>query len=62
MTPYINMRDAYPWQTMRFREYADSGPGAVISVLENRPQLTATEAAVHNRRSYLGDWRPYECS
>ncbi|MFJ8786098.1 pectinesterase family protein [Streptomyces sp. NPDC102476] len=60
VAPYTNMREAYPWQTMRFREYANSGPGAVISVPGNRPQLTADEAAVHTRRTYLGDWRPYE--
>jgi pectinesterase len=60
VAPYTNMREAYPWQTMRFREYANSGPGAEISVPENRPQLTAEEAAVHTRRTYLGDWRPYE--
>jgi pectinesterase len=60
VTPYTNMRDAYPWQTMRFREYANSGPGAVTSVPENRPQLTAEEAARHTRRTYLRDWRPYE--
>lgn len=59
--PYINMREAYPWQTMRFREYANSGPGAVISVPENRPQLTDAEARSHTREAYLGDWRPYEC-
>jgi pectinesterase len=57
--PYTDMREAYPWQTMRFREYANSGPGAVISVPENRPQLTRAEAAVHTPRTYLGDWRPY---
>ncbi|MFF1305530.1 pectinesterase family protein [Streptomyces sp. NPDC058307] len=60
VAPYTNMREAYPWQTMRFREYANSGPGAVISVPDNRPQLTAEEAAAHTRRTYLGDWRPYE--
>jgi pectinesterase len=59
VAPYTNMREAYPWQTMRFREYANSGPGAVISVPDNRPQLTPAEAAVHTRRTYLGDWRPY---
>ncbi|MFD6287116.1 pectinesterase family protein [Streptomyces sp. NPDC060205] len=58
--PYIDMREAYPWQTMRFREYANSGPGAAVSVPENRPQLTAAEAAEHTRKTYLGDWRPYE--
>ncbi|WP_426569746.1 pectinesterase family protein [Streptomyces canus] len=60
VTPYTDMRAAYPWRTMRFREHANSGPGAVISEPENRPQLTAAEAAVHTRRTYLGDWRPYE--
>ncbi|MFF5359110.1 pectinesterase family protein [Streptomyces scabiei] len=57
--PYTDMRETYPWQTMRFREYANSGPGAVVSVPENRPQLTAAEAREHSRRTYLGDWRPY---
>jgi pectinesterase len=61
VAPYTNMRDAYPWQTMRFREYANSGAGSVISVPENRPLLAAEEAAVHTRRTYLGDWRPDEC-
>ncbi|WP_093773867.1 pectinesterase family protein [Streptomyces sp. yr375] len=59
-TPYVDMREAYPWQTMRFREYLNSGQGAVISVPENRPQLTAEEAATHTRRTYLGNWRPYD--
>ncbi|MET7734436.1 pectinesterase family protein [Streptomyces sp. NPDC005402] len=59
VAPYTNMREAYPWQTMRFGEYANSGPGAVISVPDNRPQLSAEQAATHTRRTYLGDWRPY---
>ncbi|MET8980243.1 pectinesterase family protein [Streptomyces sp. NPDC004539] len=58
VTPYTNMRDAYPWQTMRFAEYGNSGPGAVISMPENRPQLTDAEAVVHTPRTYLGNWRP----
>ncbi|MER5754689.1 pectinesterase family protein [Streptomyces sp. NPDC002088] len=58
VTPYINMRDAYPWQTMRFREYRNTGPGAVLTVPENRPQLTEEEARLHTREAYLGDWRP----
>ncbi|MFE7650381.1 pectinesterase family protein [Streptomyces phaeoluteigriseus] len=57
--PYTDMREAHPWQTMRFREYGNAGPGAVISEPDNRPQLTPAEAAVHTRRTYLGDWRPY---
>jgi pectinesterase len=43
---------------MRFREYRNTGPGAEITVPENRPQLTDTEAASHTRAAYLGDWRP----
>ncbi|KUO22720.1 pectinesterase family protein [Streptomyces dysideae] len=58
VAPYTNMREAYPWQTMRFREYGNSGPGAVITVPENRPQLTPGEAELHTRKVYLGDWRP----
>ncbi|NUS30933.1 MAG: pectin esterase [Streptomyces sp.] len=58
VTPYTNMREQYPWQTMRFGEYRNSGPGAVITVPENRPQLTDEEAASHTKAAYLGDWRP----
>ncbi|MCD9879056.1 pectinesterase family protein [Streptomyces guryensis] len=58
VTPYVNMRDAYPWQTMRFREYGNTGPGAVITVPENRPQLAPNEVRLHTREVYLGDWRP----
>ncbi|WP_329340595.1 pectinesterase family protein [Streptomyces sp. NBC_00663] len=58
VTPYTNMREQYPWQTMRFGEFRNSGPGAVITVPENRPQLTAQEAASHTKATYLGDWRP----
>ncbi|MFF0162385.1 pectinesterase family protein [Streptomyces sp. NPDC005263] len=56
--PYTNMREAYPWQTMRFREYRNTGPGAEITVPENRPQLGRGEARSHTRSAYLGDWRP----
>ncbi|WP_406446504.1 pectinesterase family protein [Streptomyces sp. NBC_01613] len=59
VTPYVNMRDAYPWQTMRFWEYRNTGPGAVITVPENRPQLAGAEARLHTRETYLGDWRPH---
>ncbi|CAL9406745.1 pectinesterase family protein [Streptomyces sp. enrichment culture] len=60
VAPYTHMREAHPWQAMRFAEYANHGPGAVVSVPENRPRLTADEAAAHTRRTYLGDWTPYE--
>ncbi|MFF6991832.1 pectinesterase family protein [Streptomyces sp. NPDC010273] len=58
VAPYTNMRDAYPWQSMRFAEYRNTGPGSVITVPENRPQLAPTEAALHTPAAYLGDWRP----
>jgi pectinesterase len=58
VAPYVTMRDAYPWQSMRFHEYRDTGPGAEITVPENRPQLTDAEAEAHTRATYLGDWRP----
>ncbi|MFF1295469.1 MULTISPECIES: pectinesterase family protein [unclassified Streptomyces] len=58
VAPYTNMREAYPWQTMRFREYRNSGPGAVIPVPENRPQLTRDQAESHTKATYLGDWCP----
>ncbi|MDN3264357.1 pectinesterase family protein [Streptomyces sp. CSDS2] len=60
VAPYADMRDAYPWQSMRFGEYRNSGPGAVVTVPANRPQLTAAEAALHTPAAYLGDWRPRE--
>jgi pectinesterase len=59
VTPYANMSPAFPWQSQRFREYRNSGPGAVISVAENRPQLTDEEAAAQTRESWLGDWTPW---
>ncbi|MEV6170109.1 pectinesterase family protein [Streptomyces sp. NPDC051954] len=58
VAPYTNMRDAYPWQTMRFHEYRNTGPGSTITVPENRPQLTDAEARSHTPAAYLGDWRP----
>nr|WP_240528785.1 pectinesterase family protein [Streptomyces humi] len=58
VAPYTNMRDAYPWQSMRFAEYRNSGPGAVITVPANRPQLTDAEALSHTPAAYLGDWTP----
>ncbi|GAA2727255.1 pectinesterase family protein [Streptomyces nogalater] len=58
VAPYANMRDVYPWQSMRFAEYRNLGPGAVVTVPANRPQLTADGAARHTPAAYLGDWRP----
>ncbi|MDO0932108.1 pectinesterase family protein [Streptomyces sp. DG2A-72] len=58
VAPYANMRDAHPWQEQRFAEYRNNGPGAVVTVHENRPQLTSAEARSHTKETYLGDWRP----
>ncbi|WP_210593259.1 pectinesterase family protein [Streptomyces sp. GESEQ-35] len=58
VAPYTNMSDSYPWQNQRFAEYRNTGPGSAITVPENRPQLTDTEAQLHSPAAYLGDWRP----
>ncbi|MGQ4429744.1 MULTISPECIES: pectinesterase family protein [unclassified Streptomyces] len=58
VAPYTNMSDIYPWQSQRFAEYRNTGPGAVISVPENRPQLTPVQAESATREAYLGDWTP----
>ncbi|MEU0202862.1 MULTISPECIES: pectinesterase family protein [unclassified Streptomyces] len=57
--PYTNMRDAHPWQSMRFTEHRNTGPGARITIPENRPQLARDQARLHTKETYLGDWRPY---
>ncbi|MFI6658409.1 pectinesterase family protein [Streptomyces sp. NPDC050523] len=58
--PYANMSDAHPWQDQRFAEYRNTGPGAVIPVPENRPQLTPEQAESATRAAYLGDWAPWK--
>jgi len=58
--PYANMTDSFPWQSQRFAEYRNTGPGAEISVPANRPQLTANQAESATRAAYLGDWRPWK--
>jgi pectinesterase len=60
VAPYTNMSNAYPWQSMRFAEYRNTGPGAVVSVPENRPQLTSRQARSATRAGYLGDWEPWK--
>ncbi|MFE0521955.1 pectinesterase family protein [Streptomyces sp. NPDC058954] len=57
--PYTNMSDTYPWQNQRFAEYRNTGPGAVVLVPANRPQLTDEQAASATRETYLGDWTPW---
>ncbi|MFD4597670.1 pectinesterase family protein [Streptomyces sp. NPDC058464] len=62
VAPYTNMSDAFPWQSQRFAEYRNSGPGAAITVPGNRPQLTAEQAGSATRETFLGDWTPWkEC-
>ncbi|MGY0023099.1 pectinesterase family protein [Streptomyces sp. YJ-C3] len=58
VTPYANMSDSYPWQRQRFAEYRNTGPGALVTVPANRPQLGAGEAGSATASAYLGDWRP----
>ncbi|MFE6618693.1 pectinesterase family protein [Streptomyces sp. NPDC057740] len=59
VAPYTNMSDSFPWQEQRFAEYRNTGPGARITVPENRPQLTREQAESATREAYLGDWRPW---
>ncbi|MFI9343529.1 pectinesterase family protein [Streptomyces sp. NPDC052773] len=60
VAPYTNMSNAFPWQDQRFAEYRNLGPGARVTVPENRPQLTDEQAESATRAAYLGDWRPYD--
>ncbi|MFC5214886.1 pectinesterase family protein [Streptomyces coerulescens] len=60
VAPYTTMSAGFPWQDQRFAEYRNTGPGAVVTIPENRPQLGAAEAESYTRGAYLGDWRPYE--
>ncbi|MFF3505106.1 pectinesterase family protein [Streptomyces sp. NPDC003247] len=60
VAPYTNMSASYPWQDQRFAEYRNTGPGARVTVPENRPQLTAEQAASATRETYLGDWTPWK--
>ncbi|WP_242433260.1 pectinesterase family protein, partial [Streptomyces sp. Root264] len=58
--PYTNMSASFPWQNQRFAEYRNSGPGARITVPENRPQLTRDQAGSATREAHLGDWEPWK--
>ncbi|GAA1368637.1 pectinesterase family protein [Streptomyces beijiangensis] len=60
VAPYTNMSDAYPWQSQRFAEYRNTGPGAKITDPSSRLQLTHDEARLHTRSTYLGDWTPWK--
>ncbi|MDX2935079.1 pectinesterase family protein [Streptomyces ipomoeae] len=58
--PYTNMSASFPWQNQRFAEYRNTGPGALVPVPENRPQLTDEQAESATREAYLGDWTPWK--
>ncbi|MFH8803065.1 pectinesterase family protein [Streptomyces sp. NPDC017936] len=58
--PYTDMSASFPWQEQRFAEYRNTGPGARITVPENRPQLTRAQAASATRETHLGDWQPWK--
>ncbi|MEU4468811.1 pectinesterase family protein [Streptomyces sp. NPDC024017] len=60
VAPYASMSDSYPWQEQRFAEYGNTGPGATITVPENRPQLTSRQARSATRAAWLGDWEPWK--
>ncbi|GLW50399.1 pectinesterase [Streptomyces sp. NBRC 14336] len=60
VAPYANMSSSFPWQEQRFAEYRNTGPGARITAPENRPQLTADQAASANRAAWLGGWEPWK--
>ncbi|MEU0117842.1 pectinesterase family protein [Streptomyces bobili] len=60
VAPYTDMSASFPWQNQRFAEYRNSGPGAVVTVPENRPQLDPEQARSATRTAYLGDWTPWK--
>ncbi|MFF5493227.1 pectinesterase family protein [Streptomyces aquilus] len=60
VAPYTDMSPSSPWQHQRFAEYRNAGPGAEITVPENRPQLTDEQAESATREACLGDWRPWK--
>jgi pectinesterase len=57
--PYTEM-SGFPWQTARFWEYHNYGPGAKINA--DRPQLDPADADAFTRETYLAgtdNWRPW---
>ncbi|MEV5354754.1 pectinesterase family protein [Streptomyces sp. NPDC052693] len=59
VAPYADMRESHPWQSMRFAEYRNTGPGAEVTVPANRPRLTPGQARSATRAAHLGDWKPW---
>lgn len=63
-TPAWSDMGGWPWREDFLREHANTGPGAAPAGEEDpdRPQLTAEEAALHTRETYLhgdDDWSPW---
>ncbi|MFC7303700.1 pectinesterase family protein [Streptomyces monticola] len=54
--PWTDM-GGFSWKDDRFAEYANTGPGAGPAS-EDRPHLTAQQAADHEVADWLGDWTP----
>jgi pectate lyase len=57
--PYTEM-SGFPWETARFFEYHNFGPGAGVN--ENRPQLDPAHADDFTRATYLAgadNWQPW---
>lgn len=46
----------WPWRGARYFEYRNKGPGAVVN--DDRPQLTAEQAASYTPEAYLSGWCP----
>ncbi|GAA5179718.1 pectinesterase family protein [Rugosimonospora acidiphila] len=56
--PWTDM-SGFSWKDARFAEYRDRGPGAAVN--DDRPQLTAAQAASYTPRRYLAGadgWNP----
>ncbi len=63
-TPAWSDMGGWPWQEDFLREHGNTGPGALPAGSDSagRPQLTAREAALHTRDTYLrgtDDWAPW---
>ncbi|WP_200304174.1 pectinesterase family protein [Streptomyces adelaidensis] len=57
--PWTDMTPDYPWSKARFKEYANTGPGAGYGA--DAPQLTDSEAAGYTAEKYLAGtdgWNP----
>ena len=61
-TPAWSDMSGWSWQEDFFREYSNTGPGAVVGEDPGRPQLTDEEATAFTREAYLSGedgWAPW---